>query len=543
MTSTARRIRLLTCLLLIVGIVTGVSNPAGAATYQAINGNGSTWSANMINQWIATVAANGIQVTYTANGSTQGRKSFANYQNDFGVTEIPFQGANGEHGQNDTNGGRDFAYMPIVAGGTSFTYQIRVGGKLVKNLRLSGETLTKIFTGQITNWDDAAITKDNNGRKLPSLKIIPVVRSDGSGTTAQFTLWMNTQYPALWKSFSGTSTLTSFFPSSKLKNSVAQSGSDQVMNTIDAASGNGTIGYVEYSYPVNANYPVVKLLNKAGYYTAPTQYNVAVALTYASFNSDGTQNLTGVYNGSDPRTYPMSSYSYLLLPTGKSDKTMNTAKRQTLADFLSYSLCQGQQTAGSLGYSPLPLNLVQAGMSKIALLKKADSKVDVANTSLSKCNNPTFVAGNLKANHLAQVAPKPQTCDKVGQGPCGDNVVGGSTGKAGSSGSGTTSGGKGTSGSASGTGSGSTGTAATGDGSGAATAAKNDPASGAATGTGTGDTTSAAAAGSAAVPLDLASSRTGDRTAFGVVAAAELLAVIVLPGLIAMGLRRRRGRA
>ena len=65
----------------------------------------------------------------------------------------------------------------------------------MRNLRLSGETLTKIFTNQITNWNDPAITKDNNGREFPSLPITPVVRSDGSGTTAQFTTWMDHEYP------------------------------------------------------------------------------------------------------------------------------------------------------------------------------------------------------------------------------------------------------------------------------------------------------------------------------------------------------------
>ena len=67
---------------------------------------------------------------------------------------------------------------------------------------------------------------------------------------------------------------------------LAQSGSDQVMNTISGFAGNGTIGYVEYAYPVNKDYPVVKVLNKGGFYVEPTQYNVAVALTKAQINTD-----------------------------------------------------------------------------------------------------------------------------------------------------------------------------------------------------------------------------------------------------------------
>ena len=79
--------------------------------------------------------------------------------------------------------------MPDVAGGTAFMYHLTVGGQMITNLRLSGETLMKIFTGQITNWDDPEITKDY-GVQLPNEPIIPVVRSDGSGATYFFTRWM-----------------------------------------------------------------------------------------------------------------------------------------------------------------------------------------------------------------------------------------------------------------------------------------------------------------------------------------------------------------
>ena len=94
------------------------------------------------------------------------------------------------------------------------------------------------------------------------------------------------------------------------------------MNTIAGFAGNGTIGYVEYSYPLNKDYPVVKVLNKAGYYVEPTQYNVAVALTKAQINQDKnsqlylTQILDDVYRHTDPRAYPLSSYSYMIIPTG-----------------------------------------------------------------------------------------------------------------------------------------------------------------------------------------------------------------------------------
>ncbi len=403
-----------------LGATQGASPAYARAAYATIEGTGSTWSELIVQQWIADVDANGMKVVYTGGGSTKGRKDFSQSSTDFAISEIPYQGTD-ETGQADTSNGRGFAYLPIVAGGTAFTYQLKVGNDLVRNLRLSGETIAEIFTGKITNWNDEAITADNNGRKFPDKKIIPVVRSDGSGTTAQFTTWLDKTYPSIWRPYFGSTGLTSYYP--RKGDMIGQAGSDQVMNTISGFAGDGTIGYVEYSYPVNKNYPVVKVLNKAGYFVEPTQYNVAVALTKAKINQDKsnpntylTQILDGVYANADPRAYPISSYSYMVIPTAANDARMTTAKRQTLADFMYYSLCGGQTKAGPYGYSPLPLNLVQAGFDQIAKLKAADSAVDLTDRDVRSCNNPTFDGKNPSKNVLATVAPQPPACDKRGRG-------------------------------------------------------------------------------------------------------------------------------
>ena len=89
------------------------------------------------------------------------------------------------------------------------------------------------------------------------------------------------------------------------------------------------------------------------------------------------------------------------------DTRMTTAKRQTLADFLYYSLCSGQSKAGPYGYSPLPLNLVQAGFEQIAKLKKADRDVNLTDRDVRSCDNPTFDGTNLGKNKLAEDAPQP----------------------------------------------------------------------------------------------------------------------------------------
>lgn len=414
-------------------VLVNASGPTGSAhaatAYALIQGSGSSWAANAVNQWVADLAAQDLKVVFTANGAAQGRKDYANVRTEFGVTDSPYRGKDPSTGATDSPLGRSFAYLPIVAGGTSFPYHLEVGGKRYTSLRLSGATVAKIFTNRITNWNDPAITKDNNGKKLPSIPIIPVVRADGAGVTNQFTTWLVDQYPDIWRACNGgKNAATDYFPLNCGESSgpqKAQTGSDGVMNYIKAAGSNGSIAMEEYSYPLLSKYPVARLLNKAGYYALPTQYNVAVALTRASINKDKlsanylTQSLEKVYVNSDPRTYPLSSYVYAIIPTAKSDRRMTKSKSQSLADFLYHSICQGQRGIGPIGYSPLPVNLVQGGFEQIAKLKTFGATLKDRN--VSTCNNPTFIKGQPSKNHLAEIAPNPPACAKIGNDPCANN--------------------------------------------------------------------------------------------------------------------------
>jgi len=399
------------------------ARPRSSVAHALIQGSGSSWAANAVNQWIADVQSNGLQVVFTPSGSAQGRKDFASKTVDFAVSDIGFQGKDPATQADDTSQGRNFAYLPIVAGGTALPYHIEKNGQLVRNLRLSPDTIAKIFTNKIKNWDDPQVTKDNHGVAMPNLPIIPVVHSEGSGSTYQLTRFLWKEYPQYWNSFGGNYP-TEYFP--RQGSQVAENGSDSSMNFITSAAANGAIGYDEYSYALGKNYPVAKVLNKAGYYTLPTQYNVAVALTQAYINMNKSspdyllQVLDKVYTYADQRTYPISSYSYAIIPTSSNsgNSKMTTAKRQTLADYLYVSICQGQQQMGPIGYSPLPVNLVQASFDQVNKLKQADPKVNLSNENVTTCHNPTFIAGQPKSNCLAKIAPPPPPCDKDGAGPC-----------------------------------------------------------------------------------------------------------------------------
>ena len=122
-----------------------------AESYVPISGAGSTWSQVAMDAWRADVRASGVVVNFAGTGSTDGRSQFIQSTVDFATTEIPFQNPP-EPGQQAEVPSRDYAYLPVVAGGTSFMYNLTVAGEQVRDLRLSGPTVAKIFTGAITRW-------------------------------------------------------------------------------------------------------------------------------------------------------------------------------------------------------------------------------------------------------------------------------------------------------------------------------------------------------------------------------------------------------
>ncbi|MDF2443387.1 MAG: phosphate transport system substrate-binding protein, partial [Subtercola sp.] len=355
-----------------------------------------------------------MTVNYSGNGSSAGRQDFISQSVDFAVSEIPFQ-AHPEDQSAPETPTSGYSYMPIVAGGTSFMYNLKIGGKRVTNLRLDGDVITKIFTGVIVNWNDPAIAADNPGLAMPDKAIVPVLRSDGSGSTAQFTLWMSKQHPDLWNSFctslgrQAPCGLTSQYPG--FGNAKLQSGSLGVAGYVSQDYGEGAITYVEYSYALKSGFPVAKVLNSAGYFIEPTAPSVAVALVGAQINSDLTQVLDGVYNNADPRTYPLSSYSYMILPT-ETNKIFTAEKGKTLGAFTSYLLCEGQQQAAQLGYSPLPLNLVQAASAQVKRIPGGPA----GGVDLASCNNPAL--------QILDTAPAPADCDKQGANQCTTGTAG-----------------------------------------------------------------------------------------------------------------------
>jgi ABC-type phosphate transport system substrate-binding protein len=405
--------------------------PAAASTYTSISGSGSSWASVALDQWSSNVRPNGLVVNYNPDGSAAGRQDFINDQADFSGSDPPFRNGQDELGGTGAENANKygFSYVPDTAGGTAFMYHLTAAGHLITNLRLRPLTIMKIFTGQITNWDDKQITHDY-GARLPNLPITPVVRSDGSGATFFLTRWMEHLDPGLWNAFCRRvhpgirlpCPQTEFYPTN-FGNAKAENGSTNVANYITSSYGNGAIGYDEYAYALNSHYPVVKVANPGGYWSLPTASNVAVALTRARINEDRNsqnflqQNLDRVYTFKDPRSYPLSSYSYLIVPRQAThtpspppEFASPSGKGKSLSTFIDYFLCAGQAHVAELGYSPLPLNLVKGGLLQTDFIPGHIRGPNLK--TLAGCANPTFTNGVLT---LLKNAPQPSPCDKVGQ--------------------------------------------------------------------------------------------------------------------------------
>jgi ABC-type phosphate transport system substrate-binding protein len=392
--------------------------PASATVYTQITGDGSTFAQPAINQWDSDVASNfGLQASYGGGGSVTGLRDFANGVVNFAASEIPYGVPDSTSNPPPPQG---YAYLPDVAGGLTFMYNLVIGDRQVTNLRLSGAAIAGIFTNQITMWNDPTIVADNPGLTMPAIPIIPVVQTAGSGETWQFTQWMAATQGSAWTGYCqavaiSPCTATTTYPVQSGTAMVGQSGDPNVAGYVGLSQSRGAIGFVAYSYALSSGFPVANVLNAAGYYTLPTPGHVGVSLLNAQLNSDGTENLSQVYTDTDPRTYELSFYSYLIVPTDLTKNIRSDAQGLSLGAYGSFLLCQGQQQVDNIGYSALPINLVEDGYTQLQKIPGAQ----IPNTSggfIQSCDNPTFSTDG--TNTLATNDPMPPACDQQGTVQC-----------------------------------------------------------------------------------------------------------------------------
>lgn len=330
---------------MLAGLLLLGSPAAHAATHKdtTVSGAGSTFVLNMMEQWKSDFnKSTGVNIAYTGVGSGAGRTQLIAGTVDFAGSDVA--AADSEVQQLKAKYG-DFVYVPDIAGAISVQYNVPG----LTNLKLTGATLAKIFSGKVTTWNDPAIAADN-GTPGPNLPIQVFVRSDKSGTSGVFTDYLNHVDAGDW-----TAGATQTFPTDK--GQIGKAGSDGVANAVKAAAGG--IGYAEHSFAVERQLGEVLVKNGAGEFKGPDTAAVTQAIDAAGTNPDGTLALN--YTTGNAGVYPISTTSYLLVPT-----KLDPNKGDNVVAFLNYALSgDGQGKAVSLGYAPLPDRVRTAALAAV----------------------------------------------------------------------------------------------------------------------------------------------------------------------------------
>jgi len=235
-----------------------------------------------------------------------------------------------------------------VLGAVVITYNLQ---GITQPLRFSPEVIADIFLGKIKKWNDPNLTADNPGVTLPANDITVVHRAESSGTSAVFTDYLS-KVSAEWKEKVGSGTSPSW--------PIGMGGKGNEGVTGQVKSTPNTIGYVELAYAVQNKLPVAQVKNASGNFITPSIDGVtaAAAAAAASVPDDLRVSIT---NAAGPETYPISSYTYILLYKNQKD----AAKGKALVDFLWWGLHDGEGFAKDLQYAPLPADIVKRAEAKI----------------------------------------------------------------------------------------------------------------------------------------------------------------------------------
>jgi phosphate transport system substrate-binding protein len=306
-----------------------------------LNGAGSTFQQTFDQDAIQAFAKlhSGVTINYGGGGSATGQTKLGSHLVDFAGTDSLVK---------DTTLASQILYFPTVGGPITLSYNVSGLSKLT----LDGPTIAKIFEGQIKTWNDPAIAALNSGVSLPSTSITPIHRSDGSGTTSNFTKYLTKAAPGVWTLGSGS---TVAFPGGQ-----AASGNPGVATLIKHTSGG--IGYVDYSTAVATGLKFASVKNKAGTVEAPTLAGASAAIDGATVAANLTYDPT---DSPAPTAYPITSPTWIITYKTQTDQT----KAAILKAFLNYVLTTAQTSiAAQDDYAALPPTLAQKAIAQLSQL-------------------------------------------------------------------------------------------------------------------------------------------------------------------------------
>jgi len=317
-------------------------NGAGSSGVQ-VTGAGSTFVYPVLSAWAAEYRnQSGTAINYQSIGSGAGVAQVKAGTVDFGATDQPL--ASDELAQGK------LVQFPIVVGG--IVAVVNIPGLSAGQLKLTGPVLADIYAGKVKSWNDPVLTRLNPGLKLPAAAVAVVHRSDGSGTSFNFTHYLSQVSPT-WKSGPGEGKSVSW------PVGVGGKGNEGVAGYVKQIP--NSIGYVEYAYVIQNKMTYAQLQNAAGTFVSPSAQSFSAAAGSADWKNAKDFNLV-MTNAPGANAYPITATTFILMPRQPSDKKRSDAA----VAFFKYALEHGQDQANKLDYVPLPPALIQQIESYVA---------------------------------------------------------------------------------------------------------------------------------------------------------------------------------
>lgn len=321
---------------------------SSTAPESVIAGEGSTFVMPLMQAWISGYQSSHPKklINYRPIGSGGGIEDFKKGWLAFAASDAPLT-------DDQLKDLFPTIQVPGTAGPVCIIYNLP---GLERPLRLSPDTLARIYLGTIATWQDPAVAQDNRGVVLPRTPVIVVHRTDGSGTTNILTTYLSKiSQPWSWKAGHGLSVTWPI--------GLGADGSSAVLTTVKQTP--GTIGYLELSYAKQNGVPVASIQNRAGAFIDPTPASAAAAI--AAFESDLARDVRSPIvdpPASAKDAYPIAGFTFLLLPRDRANRN----EQMAVKDFVVYAISGGQESAEGLSYSKLPPFVQQQAQVLLAQL-------------------------------------------------------------------------------------------------------------------------------------------------------------------------------
>lgn len=305
----------------------------GGGETVSLTGAGATFPYPIYSKWFTEYGrANPVRINYQSQGSGAGIRQITEGTVDFGASDAPMT-------DEELTQRPDVLHVPTVLGAVTLAYNLP---GFEGRLNLDGDAIAGIYQGRITRWDDPRIAAINPGVQLPAMDILPVYRSDGSGTTYVFTDYLSEVSPQ-WAQAAGKG------KSVRWPTGLGAKGNEGVSGQVRQSP--GAIGYIELAYTEQANLPTAAIRNQAGNFVPPSEEATsAAAAELAEKLRQNPDFRFSIVNAPGANAYPIASFTYLLIPSHMED----CAKAGALVDVVEWAITEGGAMASELHYAPLP---------------------------------------------------------------------------------------------------------------------------------------------------------------------------------------------